>query len=236
VFYTFCCSKKSNRFFCLKKGLKIYLKTNKKMNVFVNGNKVKVHKKSTVLQACEKVNVTVPQFCYHERLQVAGNCRICLVEIENIIKPVASCSMPVAENIIIFTDTPKVKKAQEAVLEFLLINHPLDCPVCDQGGECDLQNQATKYGTDKSRFFEKKRSVISKDVSPLINTVITRCIHCTRCVRFLNKVGGETKLGMVGRGYFSEIGTFEKNKIQSFLSGNIIDLCPVGYFIDIKFK
>nr|QBK37896.1 NADH dehydrogenase subunit 11 [Aurantiochytrium acetophilum] len=203
------------------------------ISLYINNSKVLVQKNSTVFQACAKVGVVIPRFCFHERLLIAGNCRICLVEIEKFPKPVASCAMPVSENIKIFTDTPLVKKAREAVIEFLLINHPLDCPICDQGGECDLQNQSFHYGTNSSRFFSKKRSVVDKNVGPFISIIITRCIHCTRCVRFLNEVAGYSFFGITGRGYASEIGTFVQKSLKSKLSGNIIDLCPVG-FISIK--
>ena len=161
-----------------------------KVNVTVNGVEVSVEPGSTVLQACEELNIDVPRFCFHERLSVAGNCRMCLVEIEKQIKPIASCAMPVMPGMNIFTDTPLVKKAREGVLEFLLLNHPLDCPICDQGGECDLQDQSMIFGSDRSRFYELKRGVEDKNLGPLVKTVMTRCIHCTRCVRFATEVAG----------------------------------------------
>lgn len=200
------------------------------ITLFINNTKVLVKKNSTVFQACSKVGVQIPRFCFHERLLIAGNCRICLVEIEKSPKPVASCAMPVSENIKVFTETPLVKKAREAVIEFLLLNHPLDCPICDQGGECDLQNQSQSFGSNESRFFFNKRSVRDKHVGPLVSMVITRCIHCTRCVRFLNEVAGDSSMGIAGRGVASTIGPFVFANIKSKLSGNIIDLCPVSQF------
>jgi NADH dehydrogenase (ubiquinone) Fe-S protein 1 len=198
------------------------------LKVTVDGVEVFVQKGSTALQACEAVGVEIPRFCYHERLSIAGNCRMCLVEIEKTPKPVASCAMPVMNGMKIFTDTPLVKKAREAVLEFLLLNHPLDCPICDQGGECDLQDQAVAFGSDRSRFFETKRGVEDKNCGPLINTIMTRCIHCTRCVRFASEIAGVEDLGTTGRGRETEIGTYVEKTFNSELSGNVIDLCPVG--------
>ena len=200
----------------------------KKVNVFVNNIKTEVVVGSTVLQACELVNIEIPRFCFHERLLIAGNCRMCLVEIEKSPKPVASCSMPVAEGMKIFTDSPLVKKAREGVLEFLLLNHPLDCPVCDQGGECDLQDQTYQMASERSRFFEKKRSVEDHYYGVLIKTVMTRCIHCTRCVRFATEIAGVPVLGSTLRGRETEIGSYVDKVFDSELSGNIIDLCPVG--------
>ncbi|MGH6934360.1 MAG: NADH-quinone oxidoreductase subunit NuoG [Dongiaceae bacterium] len=182
----------------------------------------------TVLQACELAGAEIPRFCYHERLSVAGNCRMCLVEMEKSPKPIASCAMPAADNMVIMTDTPLVRKARKGVMEFLLINHPLDCPICDQGGECDLQDQAMAYGFDRSRYQENKRAVKDKDFGPLVKTVMTRCIHCTRCVRFITEVAGVEELGATGRGEHVEIGTYVEKALSSELSGNIIDLCPVG--------
>jgi NADH-quinone oxidoreductase chain G len=183
---------------------------------------------STALQACESVGIEVPRFCYHERLSIAGNCRMCLVEIEKTPKPVASCAMPLMEGMKIYTDTPLVKKARESVLEFLLLNHPLDCPICDQGGECDLQDQALVFGSDRSRFYETKRTVEDKNYGPLVKTIMTRCIHCTRCVRFATEIAGVEDLGCTGRGNETEIGTYIGSTLNSELSGNVIDLCPVG--------
>ena len=181
----------------------------------------------TVLQACELAGVEIPRFCYHDRLKIAGNCRMCLVDLEKAPKPIASCAMPAAEGMVIHTNNDRVQKARRGAMEFLLINHPLDCPICDQGGECDLQDQAMAYGMDKSRYHEEKRAVSEKDMGPLIQTVMTRCIHCTRCVRFAEDIAGVPALGAVGRGESMEITTLGK-PVASELSGNIIDLCPVG--------
>lgn len=195
----------------------------------VNGKEVEFQNGMTVLQACELAGEEIPRFCYHERLKIAGNCRMCLVQIEGgPPKPAASCAMPAVENMSVHTNTPMVKKAREGVMEFLLINHPLDCPICDQGGECDLQDQAMTYGRGKNRFYENKRSVKEKDLGPLIKTFMTRCIHCTRCIRFLDDVAGVEEMGAVYRGEDMEVGTFIEKSISSELSGNIIDLCPVG--------
>lgn len=198
------------------------------IEIIINNNKYVFEKNITVLQACEQANINVPRFCYHEKLSVAGNCRMCLVEIEKSPKPVASCAMPIANGMVIFTETPLVKKAREAVLEFLLINHPLDCPICDQGGECDLQDLTLNYGSDRSRFFEIKHGVEDKDCGPIIKTIMTRCIHCTRCVRFLGELAGFETFGALGRGELMEIGSFMDKYIHSEVSGNLIDLCPVG--------
>ncbi len=194
----------------------------------IDGQEVEVPAGMTVLQACEMVGVEIPRFCYHERLSVAGNCRMCLIEMEKSPKPIASCAMPVAEGMVIKTDTPTVKKARNGVMEFLLINHPLDCPICDQGGECDLQDQAMAYGFDRSRFRENKRAVTDKYLGPLVKTSMNRCIHCTRCVRFATEVAGVEELGAVGRGEHLEITTYVEKALSSELSANIIDLCPVG--------
>ncbi|KFM23437.1 NADH dehydrogenase [ubiquinone] iron-sulfur protein 1, mitochondrial [Auxenochlorella protothecoides] len=198
------------------------------IEVTVDGKPVKVPKGSNVLQACDAAGVDVPRFCYHQRLSIAGNCRMCLVEVEKSPKPVASCAMPAGPGMNIKTSTPLVKKAREGVMEFLLINHPLDCPICDQGGECDLQDQAMAFGSDRSRFTEVKRAVVDKNLGPLVKTVMTRCIHCTRCVRFAKEVAGVEDLGMTGRGRDSEIGTYVERMLTSELSANVIDLCPVG--------
>ncbi len=201
----------------------------KVVEVTINSIKTKVDPGVTILQACELVGIEIPRFCYHKRLKIAGNCRMCLVEVVGgPPKPVASCATPVAEGMTIYTDTPKVKKAREGVLEFLLINHPLDCPICDQGGECDLQDITMAYGRGLSRLDEMKRSVPKKDFGPLIETAMNRCIHCTRCTRFLSDVAGTCELGGIGRGEDMEISTYIKKHISSELSGNIIDLCPVG--------
>ena len=194
----------------------------------VNDIDVEVEEGLTVLQACEKAGVEIPRFCYHERLSIAGNCRMCLVEMEKSPKPIASCAMPAADGMNIKTNTPKIEKARKGVMEFLLANHPLDCPVCDQGGECDLQDQSMFYGVDKSRYNENKRAVPEKDMGPLIKTQMTRCIHCTRCIRFATEIAGVPELGAIGRGEDMQITTYLEQSIQSELSGNIIDLCPVG--------
>ena len=194
----------------------------------VNDIEVEVEEGLTVLQACEKAGAEIPRFCYHEKLSIAGNCRMCLVEMEKSTKPVASCAMPAADGMVIRTNTPKIEKSRKGVMEFLLANHPLDCPVCDQGGECDLQDQSMFYGIDKSRFKENKRAVPDKNMGPLIKTQMTRCIHCTRCVRFATEIAGVPEIGAVGRGEDMQITTYLEQSVQSELSGNVIDLCPVG--------
>ncbi|MCA3342446.1 MAG: NADH-quinone oxidoreductase subunit G, partial [Roseomonas sp.] len=196
--------------------------------VTVDGIEVEVPNGASVLQACEAAGKEIPRFCYHERLSVAGNCRMCLVEVEKAPKPVASCAYPVMDGMKVFTDTPLVRNARHGVMEFLLINHPLDCPICDQGGECDLQDQAYAYGHDKSRYGEAKRAVKDKNIGPLIKTVMTRCIQCTRCVRFAAEVAGTPELGGTSRGENMEIGTYVEKALTSELSGNLIDICPVG--------
>ena len=194
----------------------------------VNDTEVEVEEGLTVLQACEKAGVEIPRFCYHEKLSIAGNCRMCLVEMEKSPKPIASCAMPAANGMVIKTNTPNIEKSRKGVMEFLLANHPLDCPVCDQGGECDLQDQSMFYGIDKSRFKENKRSVPDKNMGPLIKTQMTRCIHCTRCIRFATEIAGVPELGAIGRGEDMQITTYLEKSVQSELSGNVIDLCPVG--------
>jgi NADH-quinone oxidoreductase subunit G len=194
----------------------------------INNIEVEIEQGLTVLQACEKAGVEIPRFCYHEKLSIAGNCRMCLVEIEKSPKPVASCAMPATEGMNIKTNTTLVEKARKGVMEFLLANHPLDCPVCDQGGECDLQDQSMFYGVDKSRFKENKRSVPEKDMGPLIKTQMTRCIHCTRCIRFATEIAGVPELGAIGRGEDMQITTYLEQSMQSELSANVVDLCPVG--------
>ena len=196
--------------------------------LIVDGVEVEVDPGSTVLQACEAAGKEIPRFCYHERLSIAGNCRMCLVEIEKSPKPIASCAMPAMDGQIIKTNTPMVKKAREGIMEFLLINHPLDCPICDQGGECDLQDQAFNYGGGRSRYDLNKRSVDQKHMGPLIKTHMNRCIHCTRCVRFSEEVAGISEIGAINRGENMEITTFLEKSVDSEMSGNVIDLCPVG--------
>ncbi len=196
--------------------------------ITINGKEIEFEKGMTVLQACELADVEIPRFCYHEKLSIAGNCRMCLVELDKSPKPIASCAMPAAEGMNIKTNTSFVEKARKGVMEFLLANHPLDCPVCDQGGECDLQDQSMYYGVDKSRFVENKRQVKEKYMGPLIKTQMTRCIHCTRCVRFATEVAGVPEIGAIGRGENMEITTYLEKAMESELSANVIDLCPVG--------
>jgi NADH-quinone oxidoreductase subunit G len=195
----------------------------------VNGVEVEFEPGMTVLQVAELAGEEIPRFCYHERLSIAGNCRMCLVEVKpGPPKPQASCALPAADNQEIFTNTPMVKKARQGVMEFLLINHPLDCPICDQGGECDLQDQSMGYGRDDSRYAENKRAVEEKFMGPLVKTVMTRCIQCTRCVRFITEVAGQAEIGLISRGEDVEITTYLEQAVLSELSANIIDLCPVG--------
>ncbi len=205
--------------------------------IIVDGNEVDVPASYTLLQAAEEAGAEIPRFCFHERLSIAGNCRMCLIEVKGgPPKPAASCAMsvrdlrpgPNGEPPEILTKSPMVKKAREGVMEFLLINHPLDCPICDQGGECDLQDQAMAYGIDTSRYDENKRAVENKHIGPLVKTIMTRCIHCTRCVRFTTEVAGIAELGATGRGEDMEITTYLEQAMTSELQGNVIDLCPVG--------
>jgi NADH-quinone oxidoreductase subunit G len=197
--------------------------------VTIDGKTVDVPVGSTILQAAELAGVEIPRFCYHERLSIAGNCRMCLVEVEKAPpKPIASCGYPVAEGMVVHTDSKMVRNARRGVMEFLLINHPLDCPICDQGGECDLQDQAMGYGMDHSRYAENKRAVPDKNLGPLVKTSMNRCIHCTRCIRFITEVAGVPDLGATARGEHMEVGTYVEKALGSELSGNIIDLCPVG--------
>lgn len=196
--------------------------------MYINGTQVNVNPNFTVLQACGFVGIYIPRFCYHEKLSIAGSCRICLVELYKSLKPVIACATPIFNDMEIYTETALTRNSREHVLEFLLINHPLDCPICDQGGECDLQDQSLVYGSDRGRFKEKKRAVINKDLGPFIKTVMTRCIHCTRCVRFMSEIAGDNTLGILGRGKDMEIGTYINKILYSEISGNIIDICPVG--------
>ena len=197
--------------------------------VTIDGIVVEVANGSTILQAAEQAGIEVPRFCYHERLSIAGNCRMCLVEVEKAPpKPIASCGYPVADGMVVHTDSKMVRNARRGVMEFLLINHPLDCPICDQGGECDLQDQAMGYGMDHSRYTENKRAVPDKNLGPLVKTSMNRCIHCTRCIRFITEVAGVPDLGATARGEHMEVGTYVEKALGSELSGNIIDLCPVG--------
>lgn len=194
----------------------------------IDGMEITVDAGTSILQAAEQLGIEIPRFCYHDRLSVPANCRMCLVEVEGAPKPVASCAMPCGDDMKVHTGSDKVHKARQGVMEFLLINHPLDCPICDQGGECDLQDQSVAYGYDRSRYAENRRAVKNKDLGPLIKTVMTRCIHCTRCVRFGEEVAGLTEMGVLNRGETLEIGTFVEQAVTSELSGNMIDICPVG--------
>jgi NADH dehydrogenase/NADH:ubiquinone oxidoreductase subunit G len=207
------------------------------MGIFIDNKYYKyVNFKYTILQFCLSVNITIPFFCYHELLNIAGNCRMCLVEVNNLL--VASCAMNINNKMIIYTNNNRVRLARENVLEFLLVNHPLDCPICDQGGECDLQDISLTYGSDKGRFYEKfKRSVDNLNCcGPLIKTIMTRCIHCTRCVRFVNEISNNFNLGVIGRGSSMEIGTYIEKYLNDELIGNIIDLCPVGALTSMPFS
>ncbi len=195
----------------------------------IDGIEIEVDQGTTVLQAAEQAGIEIPRFCYHERLSIAGNCRMCLVEVSpGPPKPAASCALPAADGMEVKTNTEKVKKFREGVMEFLLINHPLDCPICDQGGECDLQDQSMAYGIGDNRYNEKRRIVKEKKMGPLIRTIMTRCIHCTRCVRFADEVAGVPSLGAIGRGEDTQITTYQEQAFQSEMSGNVVDLCPVG--------
>src|ERR1700733_12622929 len=195
----------------------------------VNGVEVEFEPGMTVLQVAELAGEEIPPFCYPERLWIAGNCRMCLVEVKpGPPKPQASCALPAAENQEVFTNSPMVKKAREGVMEFLLINHPLDCPICDQGGECDLQDQSLAYGKGHSRFAENKRAVTEKYMGPIVKTIMTRCIQCTRCIRFAEEVAGVEEIGAIGRGENMQITSYLEHAVTSELSGNVVDLCPVG--------
>lgn len=194
----------------------------------IDGMEIDVPAGTTILQAAELAGVEIPRFCYHDRLSIAGNCRMCLVDVEKSPKPVASCAMPAGEGMVVHTNSEKAFKSRAGVMEFLLINHPLDCPICDQGGECDLQDQAMAYGFDRGRFAENKRAVKDKYMGPVVSTIMTRCIHCTRCVRFATEVAGVPELGATGRGEDMEITTYLEKALNSELSGCVVDLCPVG--------
>src|SRR5689334_24510843 len=204
--------------------------------LIIDGKEIEADDSITLLQACEQAGAEIPRFCYHERLSIAGNCRMCLVEWVGSPKPQASCALQVRDippnrdgtPAKINTKSPTARRAREGVMEFLLINHPLDCPICDQGGECDLQDQAMAYGVDSSRFKENKRAVEDKYVGVLVKTIMNRCIHCTRCVRFMTEVAGVPELGAIGRGEDMEITTYLESAMTSELQGNVVDLCPVG--------
>ena len=194
----------------------------------VDGNEVEAKKGEMLIQVTDRVGAYVPRFCYHEKLSVAANCRMCLVEVEKAPKPLPACATPVGEGMKVFTRSPYAIAAQKATMEFLLINHPLDCPICDQGGECELQDLAMGYGRDVSRFVERKRVVKDKDIGPLVSTDMTRCIHCTRCIRFGEEITGRPELGTTDRGEEMKVGTYIEKSIDHEMSANIIDLCPVG--------
>lgn len=206
------------------------VKRKAEVEITIDGQKVKIEQGAALIQAAEKAGVTIPRYCYHEKLMIAGNCRMCLVEVERVPKPVASCAWPVQPGMVVKTNSPLVHKAREGVMEFLLANHPLDCPICDQGGECDLQDQSMRYGADRGRFHEisGKRAVEDKNIGPLVKTSMNRCIHCTRCIRFANDVAGAPEFGSTGRGNDMQIGTYLERNLDTELSGNVIDLCPVG--------
>ena len=198
------------------------------LNIEINGEALQARKGQMIIQAADAAGITIPRFCYHEKLSVAANCRMCLVEVEKMPKTVPACATPLAEGMKVFTKSPKALQSQRAVMEFLLINHPLDCPICDEGGECQLQDTALGFGKVESRYSEAKRVVDDKDIGPLIQTEMTRCIHCTRCVRFGEEIAGVKELGATGRGEFMRIGTYIERAVESELSGNVVDLCPVG--------
>lgn len=206
------------------------------LNIEIDGKALEVEHGSTIIDAADMAGIAIPRFCYHPKLSVAANCRMCLVQVEKFNKPLPACATPVADGMKIFTRSKSAIEAQKSVMEFLLINHPLDCPICDQGGECDLQDIAVAYGTSGSRYTEEKRVVFNKNIGPLVSTDMTRCIQCTRCVRFLQEVGGIMELGMVGRGEHSEITAYVDKSVNSELSGNIIDLCPVGALTSKPFR
>ncbi len=202
----------------------------------IDGKKIEAEAGTMLIQAADAAGITIPRFCYHEKLSIAANCRMCLVEVEKAPKPVPACATPVVDGMKVYTRSPKAIDAQKGTMEFLLINHPLDCPICDQGGECPLQDLAVGYGGDVSRFAENKRVVVNKNIGPLIATEMTRCIHCTRCVRFGSEIAGIMELGATGRGEHMEIGTYVAHSVDSELSGNMIDICPVGALTSKPFR
>ena len=206
------------------------------LSLLINNSVTEAKVGTSILEACRSIGIKVPRFCYHETLSIAGNCRMCLVEVEGLDKAVASCLTEVSEGMVVFTESLFAKKARESVLEQLLLNHPLDCPICDQAGECDLQDQAKKYGTGNSKYYVSKRGVEDKYFGPLIKTIMTRCIHCTRCVRFCSEVAGVEFLGTFNRGGLTEIGSYVPKFFNSEISGNVIDLCPVGALTSKPFK
>ncbi|MFZ9820176.1 MAG: NADH-quinone oxidoreductase subunit NuoG [Methylophilaceae bacterium] len=206
------------------------------IKVKINGKAIKVQEKTTIIEVADNHGIEIPRFCYHKKLSVAANCRMCLVEVKNFPKPLPACATQVADGMEIFTKSKQTKDCQQSVMEFLLINHPLDCPICDQGGECDLQDTAMAYGSPKSRYQEEKRVVLNKNLGPLVSTDLNRCIQCSRCVRFLKEVGGMQELGLIGRGEHAEISAYVKKSVESEISGNVIDLCPVGALTSKPFR
>ena len=206
------------------------------VKIKINGKTIKVSEKKTIIQVADDNGIDIPRFCYHKKLSIASNCRMCLVEVKNIPKSLPACATFVNEGMEIFTNSKQTKDCQQSVMEFLLINHPLDCPICDQGGECDLQDTAMAYGSPKSRYQEEKRVVLNKNLGPLVSTDLNRCIQCSRCVRFLKEVGGMQELGLIGRGEHAEISAYVEKSVDSEISGNIIDLCPVGALTSKPFR
>ena len=206
------------------------------IKIKIDGKALEVKPKTSIIEVADKIGIDIPRFCYHKKLSVAANCRMCLVEVKNFAKPLPACATQVMEGMEISTKSKFTKDTQKSVMEFLLINHPLDCPICDQGGECDLQDTAVAYGASKTRYTEEKRVVFDKNIGPLISTDLTRCIQCTRCVRFLKEVGGMAELGLIGRGEHAEISAYVDKSVESELSGNIIDLCPVGALTSKPFR
>src|SRR5579863_1665700 len=206
------------------------------VNIEIDGVAVKARKGDMIIRATDAHGAYVPRFCYHEKLSIAANCRMCLVEVEKAPKPLPACATPVTEGMKIFTKSPRAIGAQRATMEFLLINHPLDCPICDQGGECELQDLAVGFGRDISRFTERKRSVQDENLGPLIATDMTRCIHCTRCIRFTEEIAGVQELGMIGRGEHMKVRTYIESTVHHELSGNVIDLCPVGALVSKPYR
>jgi len=206
------------------------------LHIEIDGKQIEVADGSTIMDAAQNVGIYIPRFCYHKKLSIAANCRMCLVQVEKAAKPLPACAMPVTDGMKVATHSEAAVRAQKGVMEFLLINHPLDCPICDQGGECELQDLAVGYGASASRYQEEKRVVVNKDLGPLVATDMTRCIHCTRCVRFGQEIAGIMELGQAGRGEHSEIMPFVQSTVDSELSGNIIDLCPVGALTSKPFR
>ncbi|WP_193771125.1 NADH-quinone oxidoreductase subunit NuoG, partial [Candidatus Magnetaquicoccus inordinatus] len=196
--------------------------------LIIDGKEISVQPGATIMEAARLLGVYIPHFCYHPQLSIAGNCRMCLVEVEKMPRPVVSCAMPVSEGMVVKTDSEMVRKGRQAVMEFLLINHPLDCPVCDQGGECSLQDLAMKYGPDRSRYYEQKRHAHDYDLGPLLETEMNRCIHCTRCIRFTDEIAGAPEMGAVYRGDHMQVGPYSSRPLSSELTGNLAEICPVG--------